>query len=146
MIVCLCCFKQHKFQRLRIGWTRKKSLLLNSFKRFLKNIFQFPEINFFNFLNRESSAEKKQWDDLYDMSEKENFVQSIRKRIEQSSMEEMLLDENLQRKYQDINLLRNRVIRNLYEILSGACTEQEIEKAFEKFKKSDKEILDMTRK
>lgn len=87
---------------------------------------------------------EEQWDDLYDMNEKENFVQSIRKRIEQSSMEEMLLDENLQRKHQDINLLRNRVIRNLYEILSGVCTEQEIEKAFEKFKKSDKEILDMS--
>lgn len=107
-----------------------------------KKIFPVSREKLLQLSEQGSNCGEVQWDDLYDMSEKEQFVKSIRRQIEQSAMEEMLLDENLQRSYQDTNVLRNRVIRNLYELLGGVCTEQEIEKAFETCKESGQNILD----
>lgn len=138
----LMLFQAAQISAIENGMDTAKDFTPKFIETISKKYFPVSRSKLLQLSEQENNCREEQWDDLYDMSEKENFVKSIRKQMEQSSMEEILLDEKRQRKYQDINLLRNRMIRNLYELLGGVCTEQEIEKAFETCKGSDQNILD----
>lgn len=139
----LMLFQAAQISAIESGMDTAKDFTPKFIETISKKCFPVSRDKLLQLSKKGSNCREEQWDDLCDMSEKENFVKNIHKQIEECSMEEMLLDEKIQQKYQDINLLRNRVIRNLYEILGGVCTEQEIEKAFEKCKQSNRKILDM---